>query len=172
MLISRQYCKNVYSDFYDPLTEISTERRLASISGVLCGITLDRIPSNILVHPSEVKRISKEVDALILIYDGNSPTNVQEIQRIQENVLEPHFPTNLPTAVVVTKADAPGENWEEGLEMGRAFAEAIGARFCVTSALWGDGVKDAVEELAGRVLIRDGVAKEIRGGVGDMRGEF
>lgn len=154
------------------MTEISSERRLASISGVLCGITLDRIPSNVLIHPSEIKRISKQVDAVIFIYDGNSPTNVQEIQRLQETVLEPHFPKNLPTAVVVTKADALGENWEEGVGMGRAFAEAIGARFCITSALWGDGVKDAVEELAGRVLIRDGVTKTLQGGIGDMRGEF
>ncbi|CAM1500907.1 Fc.00g100690.m01.CDS01 [Cosmosporella sp. VM-42] len=151
----RRYCTGIFSDLYDPLTEISSERRLSSVSGILCGITLDRIPSFFLSHPNEVQRISQQADAVVLIYDGNSPTNIEEIRRIQQDVLKPQMP-GLPTAVVVTKADAAGEGWAEGMRTGREFAAEINADFCVTSALWGDGVKDAVEELAARVLERRG----------------
>ena len=126
------------------------------VSGIYCGITLERIPSHFLSQPAEVQRISQQADGVILIYDGNSPTNIEEIRRIQDEVLKPHMP-DLPAAVVVTKADAAGEGWDEGMRAGREFAGKIDADFCVTSALWGDGVKDAVEELAARVLTRRGL---------------
>lgn len=88
----------------------------------------------------------------MLMYDGKSPQGIQEIRRVHEEFVKPRFPAGLPTVVVITKADAAGEMWEENLMAGKAFAEEIAARFCVSSALWGDGVKDSVEELVAEIL--------------------
>lgn len=78
-----------------------------------------------------------------------------------------------PIAVVASKADlaeaadtGTGTAWEQGIGEGSELAVQLGARFGVTSALWGDGVKDVVEELAARVLEMKGVEKEVLMGAG------
>jgi hypothetical protein len=79
----------------------------------------------------------------------------------------------LPIAVVASKADVAeaadtgtATAWEQGMGEGSELAVQLGAKFGVTSALWGDGVKDVVEELAARVLERKGVEKEVLMGAG------
>ena len=89
---------------------------------------------------------------MMLMYDGKSPEGIQEIRRIYDEFLKQKFPANFPTVVMITKADAAGELWEENLTAGKAFAKEVGARFSVSSAMWGDGVKDSVEELVAEIL--------------------
>jgi len=74
-----------------------------------------------------------------------------------------------PMAVVAGKADCAGaaeQAWEQGIEEGSEIAVQLGAKFGVVSALWGDGVKDVVEELAARVLEKKGVDRETLMGAG------
>lgn len=155
-----QYCMNVFTDVYDPITESSGDSRLALISGIPTNINLERIPSTFIRSAPEAERIACEADALILLYAGASREGLEELRRIRLEVLAPHLGGSslvLPTAVVASKADGAAEDgWDEGVERGRELAVRLGAKFGVVSALWGDGVKDVVEELAARVLERKG----------------
>jgi hypothetical protein len=127
---------------------------------------------------SEACRIEAKADALILLYDGSSPESLEELRRMQLKVLAPEMREGdeaPPIAVVASKADVAeaadtdtgtGTAWEQGIGEGSELAVQLRARFGVTSALWGDGVKDVVEELAARVLERKGVKKELLMGTG------
>ncbi|KAF4344699.1 37s ribosomal [Fusarium beomiforme] len=161
----RRYCQGVFTDLYDPITETSGDRRLANITGILTVINLERIPSTFIQSAPESRRIATEADALILLYDGSSIESLEEIQRIWLQVLAPHFGEAAPpTAVVAGKADgaeAAGTVWERGAGEGRKLSVLLGAKFGVASALWGDGVKDVVEELAARVLEKKGIKKDM-----------
>jgi 50S ribosomal subunit-associated GTPase HflX len=146
---------------YDPVTETSGDRRLANVSGIPTIINLERIPSTFIQSAPESRRIATEADALILLYDSSSIESLEELRRIRLQVLAPHLGEAAPpTAVVAGKADgaeAAGSVWERGL---------VEAKFGVVSALWGDGVKDVVEELAARVLERKGIGKDMLMGAG------
>ncbi|KAF5000567.1 hypothetical protein FDECE_11194 [Fusarium decemcellulare] len=158
----RRYCTDVFTDLYDPITETSGDRRLAIISGIPTVVNLERIPSTFIQHAPEARRIASEADALILVYDGASAEGFEELRRMRLDVLAPHLEQPPPTAVVASKADgatAAGEKWDEGMKKGRELAAQLGVKFGVASALWGDGVKDVVEEVAARVLERKGVVK-------------
>ncbi|KAM5352349.1 hypothetical protein ACJ41O_005072 [Fusarium nematophilum] len=159
----RRYCAGVFTDLYDPITETSGDRRLAIISGIPTVINLERIPSTFIHSAPESLRVASEADALILLYDGPSAEGLEELRRMRLDVLAPYLDGNAPpTAVVAAKADgaaAAGGRWDEGMRKGRELAAGLGAKFGVASALWGDGVKDAVEELAARVLERRGIVK-------------
>ncbi|KIL96212.1 hypothetical protein FAVG1_00954 [Fusarium avenaceum] len=174
----RRYCEDIFTDLYDPITETSGDRRLANISGIATLINLERIPSIFIQSASETRRIEAEADALILLYDGSSPESLEELQRMQLKMLAPEVREGdeaRPIAVVASKADlaeaadtgtGTGTAWEQGIGEGSELAVQLGARFGVTSALWGDGVKDVVEELAARVLEMKGVEKEVLMGAG------
>ncbi|KAG5775028.1 hypothetical protein H9Q73_011298 [Fusarium xylarioides] len=169
----RRYCQEVFTDLYDPITETSGDRRLANISGIPTVINLERIPSTFIQSAPESRRIATEADALILLYDGSSIKSLGELRRIRLQVLAPHLGEAAPpTAVVAGKADgaeaaeAAGSVWERGLAEGRELSVLLGAKFGVVSALWGDGVKDVVEELAARVLERKGIEKDLLMGAG------
>ncbi|KAM0219615.1 hypothetical protein ACHAQI_001001 [Fusarium lateritium] len=164
----RRYCEDVFTDLYDPMTETSGNHRLANISGVPTLINLERAPS------TNTHRVEAEADAFILLYDGSSPESLEELRRMQLKMLAPDMREGdeaLPIAVVASKADVAeaadtGTAWEQGMGEGNELAVQLGAKFGVTSALWGDGVKDVVEELAARVLERKGVEKEVLMGAG------
>ncbi|KAF4952307.1 hypothetical protein FGADI_6845 [Fusarium gaditjirri] len=161
---------DVFTDLYDPITETSGDRRLANVSGIPTIINLERIPSTFIQSAPESRRIATEADALILLYDGSSIESLEELRRIRLQVLAPHLGEAAPpTAVVAGKADgaeAAGSVWERGLGEGRELSVLLGAKFGVVSALWGDGVKDVVEELAARVLERKGIGKDMLMGAG------
>ncbi|CAJ0539872.1 Ff.00g072690.m01.CDS01 [Fusarium sp. VM40] len=172
----RRYCEDIFTNLYDPITETSGDRRLANISGIATLINLERIPSTFVQSASEARRIEAEADALILLYDGSLPESLEELRRMQLKVLAPEVREGdeaPPIAVVASKADlaeaadtGTGTAWEQGIGEGSELAVQLGARFGVTSALWGDGVKDVVEELAARVLEMKGVEKEVLMGAG------
>ncbi|KAM0557138.1 hypothetical protein ACHAPJ_005401 [Fusarium lateritium] len=165
----RRYCEEVFTDAYDPITETSGDRRLANISGIPTLINLERIPSTFIHSAPESRRIASEADALILLYDGSSPESLEELRRMRLQVLAPHLGEAPPTAIVANKADGAteaGEVWKKGMSEGRELAVLLGAKFGVASALWGDGVKDVVEELAAKVLERKGVGKQVLMGAG------
>ncbi|KAM0234667.1 hypothetical protein ACHAP5_009976 [Fusarium lateritium] len=163
----RRYCEDVFTDLYDPITETSGDHRLANISGVPTLINLERAPSTFIHSTTNTHRVEAEADALILLYDGSSPESLEELRRMQLRMLAPDMREGdeaLPIAVVASKADVAeaadtGTAWEQGMGEGNELAVQLGAKFGVTSALWGDGVKDVVEELAARVLERKGVEK-------------
>ncbi|KAL4725181.1 hypothetical protein ACLX1H_007327 [Fusarium chlamydosporum] len=170
----RRYCEEVFEDQYDPIAETSGDSRLANISGIPTLINLERIPLTFIHSATESCRSLAKADALILLYEGSSPESLDELRRMRLQVLAPYLEeVALPTAVVACKADgaeAAGEAWEQGIEEGSELAVRLGAKFGVASALWGDGVKDVVEELAAKVLEKKGVDKEALMGAGSWDG--
>lgn len=165
-----QYCEDVFTDLYEPVEETYEDSRLASIAGIRTLINLERIPSTLLNSAPESCRSAAEADALILLYEGSSPESLEELRRMRLQMLVPYLEEVAPpSAVIAGKADgaeAAGQAWERGLEEGSNLAVSLDAKFGVASALWGDGVKDVVEELAARVLENKGVDKEVLMGAG------
>jgi hypothetical protein len=165
-----QYYEGVFTDQYDPIAETSGDSRLANIVGIQTLINLERIPSTFITSAPESCRLAAEADALILLYEGSSPESLEVLRRLRLQVLAPHLEEVAPpTAVVAGKADgaeAAGQAWERGIKEGGELAVLLEAKFGVASALWGDGVKDVVEELAARVLETKGVDKEALMGAG------
>ncbi|KAM0414834.1 hypothetical protein ACHAPD_006017 [Fusarium lateritium] len=157
-------------DRYDAIAEASGDSRLANIAGLQTLIKLKRIPSTLINSTPESCRLAAEADALIMLYEGSSSESLEELRRMRLQVLAPYLEEVAPpTAVVAGKADgaeAAGQAWERGIEEGSELAVLLDAKFGVASALWGDGVKDVVEELAARVLENKGVNKEALMGAG------
>ncbi|CEI66852.1 unnamed protein product [Fusarium venenatum] len=166
----RRYCEEVFTDRYDAIAEASGDSRLANIAGLQTLIKLKRIPSTLINSTPESCRLAAEADALIMLYEGSSSESLEELRRMRLQVLAPYLEEVAPpTAVVAGKADgaeAAGQAWERGIEEGSELAVLLDAKFGVASALWGDGVKDVVEELAARVLENKGVNKEALMGAG------
>ncbi|KAM0233662.1 hypothetical protein ACHAPO_006950 [Fusarium lateritium] len=166
----RRYCEEVFTDRYDAIAEASGDSRLANIAGIQTLIKLRRIPSTLINSAPEYCRLAAEADALIMLYEGSSSESLEELRRMRLQVLAPYLEEVAPpTAVVAGKADgaeAAGQAWERGIEEGSELAVLLDAKFGVASALWGDGVKDVVEELAARVLENKGVNKEALMGAG------
>ncbi|KAF5236079.1 hypothetical protein FAUST_6755 [Fusarium austroamericanum] len=166
----RRYCEDVFTDRYEPVEETFEDSRLANIAGIHTLINLERIPSTLLNSAPESCRSAAEADALILLYEGSSPESLEELRRMRLQMLAPYLEEVAPpSAVVAGKADgaeAAGQAWKRGLEEGSNLAVSLDAKFGVASALWGDGVKDVVEELAARVLENKGVDKEVLMGAG------
>ncbi|RGP64059.1 37s ribosomal [Fusarium longipes] len=165
-----QYCEEAFADQYDSIAETSQDSRLANIAGIQTLIKLERIPFTFIDSDPEACRSAAKADAIILIYEGSSPESLEGLRCMRLQVLVPYLEEAAPpTAVVAGKADgaeAAGRAWEQGIEEGSELAVLLEAKFGVASALWGDGVKDVVEELAARVLEKKGVDKEALMGAG------
>ncbi|KAF7554191.1 hypothetical protein G7046_g6881 [Stylonectria norvegica] len=77
-----RYCNEVFSDLYDPLATISGDHRLSLVSGIYCGVSLERIPSALLTASTV-----EAADAVLLLYDGNALAGIDELRRLSQGVL-------------------------------------------------------------------------------------
>lgn len=141
---------------YDPTDDGEGHRKQCVISETRCMITVDN-PRPFGVNYSFVaSRIGREADALMFAYDGTKPGSIDVLRSAKDN-LQPHFTGSAfpPIIVVATKSDRAeelGESWEEGLAPGRELANQLGVSFFVTSSVTGEGVGEAMEDLATKVL--------------------
>ncbi|KAK7407912.1 hypothetical protein QQX98_009923 [Neonectria punicea] len=165
----------MFNDEYDPTDDGEGHRKQCIVSETTCLLTIDNPRPFWLEHSNEVHRIARNAEALMLAYDGTDPKSIDMIRAVKEK-LHPHIlgATWPPLAVVATKADRAaelGEAWEEGLRPGREFAKELGASFFTTSAVSGDGVDEAMEELVTEVLRSRGVLVKEGAGQGGMMTE-
>lgn len=153
-----QYVHDIYDDSFGPALDDSEVRQVKYIFGNLCYIRLRRVHSPHTNQDLEAGRIAEEADAVLFMYDGNdAPRGLEEIRELQRAVVAPNLQHPLPMVLVAAKADIASDGWEDGLMKGQELAGELGARFCVTSSVWGDGVKDTVDQLVAEVLRERGV---------------
>ncbi|KAH8699759.1 P-loop containing nucleoside triphosphate hydrolase protein [Ilyonectria robusta] len=150
----RRYCLGMFINEYDPTDDGDGYRHQCVISETRCMITVDnpRPFGNSFV----ASRVGREADALVFAYDGTKPSSIDVLRSAKDN-LQPHFTGSAfpPIVVVATKSDRAeelGEGWEEGLAAGRELANQLGVPFFVTSSVTGEGVGEAMEDLATKVL--------------------
>lgn len=169
-LLKNQYVYDVYDDTHDLAMDGDLEvGQVKHVSGNLCYIHLERIGSPDASngdYETMAARVAQDADALLFVYDGNDPERgLREIRELRRAAVAPMVAQQLPavlaqplpTVVAAAKADIAGDDWEEGLAEGRTLAGELNARFCVVSSIWGDGVKDAIDQLVAEVLGRRGV---------------
>ncbi|KAH7148755.1 P-loop containing nucleoside triphosphate hydrolase protein [Dactylonectria macrodidyma] len=159
--LAKRYCFDMFMNEYDPMYEGEGHRKQCVISDIRCMLTVDHPHPLWTDSSNHAFVIASEADALLLAYDGTSPKSIDVI-RLAKEKLQPHisgaaFPPMVVAATKSDRAEELGERWEKGLTAGRALANELDVPFFETSSLLGNGVQEAIEDLATKVLQRRGV---------------
>ncbi|KAH7149512.1 P-loop containing nucleoside triphosphate hydrolase protein [Dactylonectria estremocensis] len=159
--LAKRYCFDMFMNEYDPTYEGEGHRKQCAISGIRCMLTVDHPHPLWTDSSNHAFVVASEADALLLAYDGTSPKSIDVI-RLAKQKLQPHisgaaFPPIVVAATKSDRAEELGERWEENLAVGRALANELDVPFFTTSSLLGNGVQEAIEDLATKVLQGRGV---------------